>query len=261
MEMILATPPEILKLVGHSVRWNLLIRLARSDYRVQELVAYLKLPQNLVSYHLRQLRGGSLVTERKSNADERSVYYSLDLERFRSLYLHAGEQLYPALSMSVLDREEEDKTDISQRAPLRVLFLCTENSARSQIAEALLRSMSHGSIEVFSAGSHPAERVHPLAIRAIEQIGSDVSQVRPKHFDEFLGQQFDVTITVCDRVREVCPVFPNDPERIHWSIPDPALVEGAGDVRYATFEQTSLQLATRIRVLLTLLERERRCPL
>src|ERR1700730_429867 len=97
MDKLINSPPEILKLAGHPVRWRVLMRLARSDYRVQELVAFLQLPQNLVSYHLRQLRAGNLVTERKSSADERSVYYSLDLEQFRVLYVQAGSQLHPAL--------------------------------------------------------------------------------------------------------------------------------------------------------------------
>ena len=93
MDGLLIPPPEVLKLAGHPIRWSVLTRLARSDYRVQELVAFLQLPQNLVSYHLRQLRAGNLVTERKSSVDERSVYYSLDLEQFRMLYIQAGSHL------------------------------------------------------------------------------------------------------------------------------------------------------------------------
>ena len=90
----------------------------------------------------------------------------------------------------------------------------------------------------------------------MEHTGLDMSQARPKHFDAFRGQHFDAIVTVCDRVREVCPVFPDDPERIHWSFPDPALVDGPEETRYRVFEQTSLQLATRIRLLITLLEKE-----
>jgi protein-tyrosine-phosphatase len=247
MDGLLDSPPEVLKLAGHPIRWGVLMRLARSDYRVQELVAFLQLPQNLVSYHLRQLRAGNLVTERKSSADERSVYYSLDLEQFRVLYVHAGSQLHPALTDSHIDPGAENQSGKASQMPLRVLFLCTENSARSQMAEALLRHLSQGTIEAFSAGSHPAAQIHPLAL-----------QVHPKHFDEFRGQHFDTIVTVCDRVREVCPAFPDDPERIHWSFPDPALVEGSEEIRYHAFEQTSLQLTTRVRFLITLLEREYR---
>ena len=90
----------------------------------------------------------------------------------------------------------------------------------------------------------------------MKENGIDMSQAHPKHFDEFHDQHFDAVVTVCDRVREVCPVFPDDPERIHWSFPDPAEVEGSPDDQYHAFEQTSLQLITRIRLLITLLERE-----
>jgi protein-tyrosine-phosphatase len=258
MDGLLIAPPEVLKLAGHPIRWSVLTRLAHSDYRVQELVTFLQLPQNLVSYHLRQLRTGNLVTERKSSADERSVYYSLDLEQFRSLYLQAGEQLHPALAGSSVHLQDEGRKDREPHAPLRVLFLCTANSARSQMAEVLLRHLSHGRISAFSAGSDPAAQVHWLAVQVMEQTGLDMSQARPKHFDEFRGQHFDAIVTVCDRVREVCPAFPDDPERIHWSFPDPALAEGSEEIRSRAFEQTSLQLATRIRLLITLLEREHR---
>lgn len=258
MDGLLIPPPEVLKLAGHPIRWSVLTRLARSDYRVQELVAFLQLPQNLVSYHLRQLRAGNLVTERKSSADERSVYYSLDLEQFRVLYVQAGSQLHPTLTNGLTDPGAENQPRSAPYPPLRVLFLCTENSARSQMAEVLLRHLSHGTIEAVSAGSHPAERVHPLAVGAMKRAGMEMSLARPKHFDAFLGQHFDAIVTVCDRVREVCSVFPDDPERIHWSFPDPAQVAGSEDERIHAFEQTSLQLAKRIRLLMTLLEREHR---
>jgi protein-tyrosine-phosphatase len=258
MDGLLIPPPEVLKLAGHPIRWSMLTRLARSDYRVQELVAFLQLSQNLVSYHLRHLRAGNLVTERKSSADERSVYYSLDLEQFRVLYVQAGAQLHPALTERSIDPEGKEPQNRTPHPPLRVLFLCTENSARSQMAEALLRHLSHGTIEAFSAGSQPAERVHALAVHLMERTGIDMSQAHPKHFDVFRNQHFDAIVTVCDRVREVCPVFPDDPERIHWSFPDPALAEGSEEVRSHAFEQTSLQLTTRIRFLITLLEREHR---
>lgn len=256
MDGVLLAPPEVLKQASHPIRWSLLARLARSDYRVQELVTFVQLPQNLVSYHLRLLRVARLVHERKSSADERAVYYSLDLEHFRALYLQAGSQLHPALTEDAIETARQP--DGVKGPPLRVLFLCTENSARSQMAEALLRHVSHGTIEAYSAGSAPAARVHPLAVQVMEHLGFDMSQARPKHFHAFQGMHFDTIVTVCDRVREVCPIFPDDPERIHWSFPDPRLSDGPEDVQYRAFEQTSLQLTTRIRLLITLLERERR---
>ncbi len=254
MEHTLVQPPEVLKLAGHAVRWNVLTSLARSDYRVQNLVERLSLPENLVSYHLRQLREGRLVTERRSAADERAVFYHLDLERFQALYLAAGETLHPAVTADGTAPLAQGLR--SNQSPLRVLFLCTENSARSQMAEALLRHLSHGTVEAFSAGSQPAEELHPLARRCMERLGIDMNRAVPKHFEVYLGQRFDVIITVCDRVLETCPTFPDDPERIHWSFLDPATVQGSEAEQLRAFEQISLHLTTRIRFLLTILQRK-----
>jgi protein-tyrosine-phosphatase len=245
--------PGVLKLMAHEVRWDLLHLLAHSDYRVQDLVGKLQLPQNLVSYHLKQLRKGQLVTERRSSADERFLFYSLDVEHLQKLYLTAGEILHPAVTAA---GQDELKVDV----PLRVLFLCTENSARSQMAEALLRHLSHGSIEAFSAGSIPASHIHPLARRCMEEHGIDMSHAVPKHFEVFLGVPFDAIVTVCDRVMESCPTFPGDPERVHWSFPDPAAVQGTESEQLRAFEQTSLQLTTRLRLLLILLVRKKSSP-
>ena len=255
MEDVLIQPPGVLKLVAHEVRWNLLQHLSQSDYRVNDLVERLHLPQNLVSYHLKQLRHGHLVTERRSSADERSVFYSLDLKQLQEFYLAAGETLHPGVTADVSASFPQIVN--GSDAPLRVLFLCTENSARSQMAEALLLHLSHGTVEASSSGSIPAEQIHPLARRCMEECGIDISQQYPKHFERFRGQHFDAIVTVCDRVMESCPTFPDDPECIHWSFLDPATVQGTDEERLHAFEQTSLQLSMRIRFLLTLLERKR----
>jgi protein-tyrosine-phosphatase/DNA-binding transcriptional ArsR family regulator len=248
-------PPSILKLLAHEIRWKLLALLARSDYCVQELVGFLHQPQNLVSYHLRQLRDEHVVTERRSSADARDIYYSLDLASLRTLYFATGQALHPALGEEeILSGEQILSVD---QKPLRVLFLCTENSARSQMAEALLRYLSHGSVEASSAGSHPT-RLHPLAKQVLEEQGIATHALRAKSLDEFLEQSFDCIVTVCDRVRESCPTFPGDPECIHWSFADPALLEGTAEERLRAFQQVSLQLTTRLRFLLTLLQREDR---
>jgi protein-tyrosine-phosphatase len=255
MELTLPDPPEVFKLAGHPVRWNLMTCLARSDERVQDLVERLKLPQNLVSYHLRQLRNGYLVHERRSSADERSVYYSLDFEQFQTRFLSAGKMLHPAV-VDCLSSAEGAFQPESGKPPLRVLFLCTQNSARSQMAEVLLRHLSHGAIEAYSAGSAPAPHVHPLARQAMEAIGINMHEQYPKHFDRYRQQHFDAIVTVCDRMREVCPSFPNDPEHIHWSFPDPAEGTGSDEEQYAVFEQMGLQLTTRLRLLMTVLNRK-----
>jgi protein-tyrosine-phosphatase len=247
--------PDFLKLLAHDLRWKIVTLLARGDYNGLEFVRLLGQPQNLVSYHLRRLHEQHLVREHRSTADERSIYYSLDLDTVRSLYQSAGEALHPALGVieAPLPRAEA----LPHQDALRMLFLCTENSARSQMAEALLRHLSHGRIDAYSAGSHPTQ-VHPLAQQVLAERGISTEGLRSKSIDEFAGQSFDVIVTVCDRVRESCPTFPGDPECIHWSFADPAAVEGSLEERHRAFEQTSLQLTTRLRFLLILLERAHR---
>jgi ArsR family transcriptional regulator, arsenate/arsenite/antimonite-responsive transcriptional repressor / arsenate reductase (thioredoxin) len=243
-------PPSFLKLLAHDLRWGLISALARSDHRVNELVRLLDQPMNLVSYHLKQLRDQQLVTERRSSADGRDVYYSLDLDLLRTRYFAAGAALHPVLSTS----DSANTDTLRVHPPARLLFLCTHNSARSQMAEGIVRHLGGEHVVAFSAGSQPAE-VHPDAVQAMAAIGIDISQQQSKHLDTFAGQSFDYIITVCDRVREVCPIFPNDPEQIHWSFADPAVIEDAS-ARERAFQQTAQQLVTRTRHLLTLIERQ-----
>jgi protein-tyrosine-phosphatase/DNA-binding transcriptional ArsR family regulator len=254
---------DFLKLLAHDVRWTLVASLAESDRRVQELVALLQRPQNLISYHLRLLRDGHMVKERRSSADGRDVYYSLDLDHLRLLYLESGQALHPALACAepvsnTLRTEAVTADDYGEmKRPFRVLFLCTHNSARSQLAEAILRTNGGSLVEVFSAGSEPGQ-VHPLAIRTAAALQVEISGQRSKHMDEFAGQTFDYVITVCDQVREVCPVFPGDPHQIHWSFPDPAAVTGSEDDQLQAFIQTARELTTRINYLRLMLERRQK---
>jgi ArsR family transcriptional regulator, arsenate/arsenite/antimonite-responsive transcriptional repressor / arsenate reductase (thioredoxin) len=242
-----------LRLLAHDVRWQLLTLLAESDRRVQEMVTLIQRPQNLVSYHLRLLRNGQVIKERRSNADGRDIYYSLDLDYLRTHYLESGQSLHPALACAqpvtgsrLPQSSTQDEVGEGER-PFRVLFLCTHNSARSQLAEGILRARGER-VEVFSAGSEPG-RIHPLAIRAAATLQIDISAQRSKHMGEFSGQKFDYVITVCDRVREACPVFPGDPLMIHWSFPDPAAVTGSEDEQLQAFIKTARELSTRINYL------------
>lgn len=116
----------------------------------------------------------------------------------------------------------------------RVLILCTANSARSQMAEGLLRHLAGDRLEVFSAGARPSV-VNPYAVRAMAARGIDISGHRSKHLNEFLGEPFDYVITVCDAAAETCPVFPGRAERVHWSFPDPAAAEGDDAAVLAAF--------------------------
>jgi protein-tyrosine-phosphatase len=126
-----------------------------------------------------------------------------------------------------------------------VLFSCTGNSARSQMAEALCEQLSDGAVSAVSAGSHP-KPLHPNAVRVIRDRGIDISARRSKHLGEFAGHRFDYVISLCDRVREVCPEFPGAPELIHWSIPDPAREPGRDEDTLPAFERTAAELQTRI---------------
>lgn len=251
----ISEPPNFLKLLAHGLRWQLLAALAYSDRRVQELVQLLDRPQNLISYHLGRLRQQELVSERRSAADGRDVYYSLNLARLRELYLASGQALHPALNGAATALEAVDEAP--EADPVHVLFLCTHNSARSQMAEAILRDAGGDRVEVFSAGKEPSQ-VHPYAVEAMAAINLDISRQRSKHLSEFTGRHFDYIITVCDRVRESCPDFPGDPEQIHWSFPDPAAVEGSERERYAAFVQTARELNTRIHYLLMVIGRQNR---
>jgi protein-tyrosine-phosphatase/DNA-binding transcriptional ArsR family regulator len=243
-------PPGYLGLVAHPLRWRLLQELVASDRAVWELTQSVDEPQNLVSYHLRQLREGGLVSARRSSADRRDTYYAVDLARCRGELQAAGGALHPALAL-VPAAPVRPPVRRSGRRP-RVLFLCTGNSARSQIAEALLEHMSDGTVEAVSAGSNP-KPLHPNAVRVMRKRGIDISSNRTKHLDEFLAQRFDRVITLCDRVREVCPEFPAQPQLVHWSVPDPALEGSTTRASYPAFERTAAELETRISFLLPLL--------
>jgi protein-tyrosine-phosphatase/DNA-binding transcriptional ArsR family regulator len=232
-------PPGFLRLAWHPVRWRLLIELSRSDRQVRELVGLLGQPQSLVSYHLGQLRAGGLVSARRSSADRRDAYYRIDLTRCTELLTDAGRALHPGVRLVPAPVER-----IGVRT--RVLFLCTGNSARSQMAEALLGRLGGDAIEAASAGSQP-KPLHPDAVLVMREHGIDIGGRQAKHLDTFAGQRFGYVISLCDRVREVCPEFPGHPQMIHWSIADPS---GEG---YPAFRRVAAELRTRIGFLLGLI--------
>jgi arsenate reductase (thioredoxin) len=127
----------------------------------------------------------------------------------------------------------------------RVLFLCTHNSARSQMAEGLLRHLAGDRFEAFSAGTE-ATRVRPLAVRTMEEIGIDISSQESKTLDRYLEESFDYVITVCDHANEACPFFPGAQSRLHWSFEDPSRVEGPEEERLAIFRSVRDRIRERI---------------
>jgi len=243
---------DFLRLAGHPLRWRLLRELACSDRRVYELTDLLGEPQNLVSYHLGKLRSGRLVSARRSSADRRDLYYTANLPRFAGLLAETGRSLHPGLR---LEAAEPGPSGDNLDAPVRrLLFLCTGNSARSQMAEALARTHSGGRVRAHSAGSRP-KPLHPNAIRVMREAGIDLASHRPKHLEVFAAESFDLVITLCDRVREICPEFPGHPGHIHWSIADPAASGGSDEQTYPGFQQLAAELETRVGFLLAGLQR------
>ena len=244
---VTSPPPTFLREASNPLRWSILSALSQGDLRVRELCGVTGEPQNLVSYHLGRLRSARLVSMRRSSADGRDSYYRIDLGRCGELLSEAGAALHPALGGG------SARAVVSgvRTGPARVLFLCTGNSARSQMAEAMLRTRAPFPVEVFSAGSRP-KPLHAEAVRAMAARAIDILAQRPKHFEEFAASEFDFVVTLCDRVREVCPEFPGQPGVLHWSMPDPS-TEGTAEA----FERTAEELETRIAYFITFIENAR----
>jgi ArsR family transcriptional regulator, arsenate/arsenite/antimonite-responsive transcriptional repressor / arsenate reductase (thioredoxin) len=229
--------PAFVRLAAHPLRWQLLTRLAGGDHRVRELATLLDEPQNLVSYHLRLLRDGGLVTATRSSFDGRDSYYHLDLRRCADALSDTGGSLHPALRLRATPAQEAGR---GRSRPVAVLFVCTGNSARSPIAEALLRHHTAGRVTVTSAGTHPKPVLHPNTERVLrEAFGIELTDRRPRHIDTLARRRFDHVITLCDKAREACPDFGDQARRAHWSIPDPA--------GYPLFRRTAAEIDTRVR--------------
>jgi len=145
---------------------------------------------------------------------------------------------------------------MTHRDPIRVLFVCTGNSARSIMAEALLRQHGSDGFEVHSAGTEP-RGINPLTLRLLADAGIDASFARSKSVDEYLGQTFDYVVTVCDQARQSCPVFPGVHESLHWGYEDPADAEGTDEERLAVFRKVFIQIGERVRQFATVTRRQR----
>ena len=237
------TAAEFLQLLADGLRWRLLKELARSDRKVSELTELVGKPQNLVSYHLGGLRQAGIVTARRSSADRRDTYYRVDLRRCAELLRDIGPALQPGLRFEIAPPVPPAPTSGARRPA--VLFLCTGNSARSQMAEALLEHQSGGRVRARSAGSQP-KPLHPNAVRVMAERGIDISSRRSKHFERFVNTRFDRVITLCDRVREVCPHFPAAVTTAHWSMPDPAADGPDEATSYPAFVRIADDLESRI---------------
>lgn len=228
---------------SHPVRWALLTELAAGDHRVRELAAVVGEPQNLVSYHLRLLRSAGLIDARQSTFDGRDTYYQLNLARCAGAFGEAAAALHPALGPLATTKP----------ASRSVLFLCSGNSARSPMAEALLRKKGQGRIRTASAGSHPKPAMHPNAIRIMRDIyGIDLGDGRPQPLSAVARRRFDYVITLCDKVREYARHH-GVATTTHWSLPDPSAVSDSDGASYPEFRRVASELDTRIEFLLPVL--------
>jgi ArsR family transcriptional regulator, arsenate/arsenite/antimonite-responsive transcriptional repressor / arsenate reductase (thioredoxin) len=186
------------------------------------------------------------VSVRRSSADGRDAYYSIDLARCGELLAATGSALHPGLRLV-----PPPPTEPTARARVRVLFLCTGNSARSQMAEAFARHLGGPAIQAWSAGSHP-KPLHPIAVAVMREHGIDIAGQSSKPLSLFTGQTFGHVVSLCDRVREICPQFPGHPELIHWSIADPASADATDP--YPEFQRTAAEVRTRVGFLLDLIQ-------
>jgi protein-tyrosine-phosphatase/DNA-binding transcriptional ArsR family regulator len=233
--------PAVLRLLAHDVRWAIVCELAASDLGVSELVGRTGQAPSLVSYHLSRLRGGGLVSARRSAADARDSYYTLDLGATGAAMDAMARSIHPGLAGE----------PAPAGAPRRVLFICTGNSSRSQMAEGFLRQLGGPGMDVVSAGTVPTT-LHPLAVEAMRERGIDISGQRAKPVDLFRGQEFDRVVTLCDRAREACPELPGARTTAHWSVPNPA---EAHPPDLDAYRVTAKEVGTRVGYLLPLLGR------
>jgi protein-tyrosine-phosphatase len=242
-----AVVPPLMRMASHPLRWALLTELAAGDQRVRELAAAVDEPQNLVSYHLRLLRSAGLINARRSSFDGRDTYYHLSLTACAGAFGDAAAALHPALA----------PTPITKPVARSVLFLCTGNSARSPMAEALLRTKGQGRIRAASAGSHPKPRVHPNAVRIMRDLyGIDIRGSRPQPLTAVVARRsFDYVITLCDKVRE----YARDhgvATTMHWSLPDPSAAADSDRASFPEFRCVAGELDSRIDFLLSVLDAE-----
>lgn len=247
-------------------------RLAIFDLLMQgvqcncEIGDRLKLPMNLISHHLKVLRDAGLVDAERDPADARWVYYSINKLALAQLHEQLDTFLdprriqprSPTCGPRIVSRRNgaDSAANILSRVGTentmkrRTLFLCTGNSARSQMAEALVNHLHGREWQAFSAGTHPTGYVHPGAIAAMKEIGVDISSTRSKSMDEFRDAAFDLIVTVCDDAAEECPVWLGQGRRVHLGFPDPAKVSGSEEEVLVAFRSIRDDIARKLPKLL-----------
>lgn len=246
--------PAVIKALANDIRWQLVQLLSHSDRTTHELSQRLNVPDNQVTHHMTTLIQAGLAKQRRSSVNELEVYYSVDLPVLAHAFRQASENLHPAL----LSKEQPETAASKLNRPLRLLFLCTHNSARSQMAEGLARHFGNGRIEAFSAGTE-STFIKPEAIEAMRQRGIDITSQQSEVLTKYLNDDFDYVITVCDSAKETCPYFSGGKHQIHWSFADPS-DEPDPQKRQVAFNRTARELATRIQFLIMMAARTQGTP-
>jgi ArsR family transcriptional regulator, arsenate/arsenite/antimonite-responsive transcriptional repressor / arsenate reductase (thioredoxin) len=254
--MPVASSPRVLGVLGHDLRWTIVGLLVPGDLRTSEIVQRTGQAPSLVSYHLARLRDAGLVSARRSAADGRDSYHCLDLDALARAVAGAAGQIHPGLLAASSAAEpvrpgRDDRREPGHRPPrrVRVLFICSGNSARSPMAEGWLNNLSDGRVTACSAGVTPAP-LHPLAIAAMAEHGVDIAGHQATPLSAYAGDAFARVITLCDRAREECGELPGTAAAVHWSIPNPSQ---AHPPDLEAFRATARQLRARIRYLLPFL--------
>lgn len=254
--MNIGTETEALTALGHPGRlavFRLLARRAPEGVRPSEMAEALGLKPNTLSVYVTALARAGLVTSRRAG---KSVYYSIALDRVGTLIRYLVEdccrgrpELCAPLAAQALRHLGEGDPEMSERR-FNVLFVCTGNSARSIIAEAILNREGAGKFKAFSAGTKPYSELNPLAVETLQKLGHDTSGLRAKNVSEFQGEdvpQMDFVFTVCDRAaNEECPPWPGQPISAHWGLPDPVKVEGSEAERSYAFLDTYRMMKHRL---------------
>jgi ArsR family transcriptional regulator, arsenate/arsenite/antimonite-responsive transcriptional repressor / arsenate reductase (thioredoxin) len=251
--MSVAPSPPVLSVLAHDLRWAIVGLLVPGDLRTGEIVARTGQAPSLVSYHLARLRDAGLVSVRRSTADGRDSYHALDLDAIGRAVGDMAARIHPSLLAGAAGWPGPLSAPGPGAAPgpgpepgqgVRVLFICSGNSARSPMAEGWLNHLAGAGVTARSAGVSPGP-LHPLAVAAMAEHGVDISGHRPTRLSDVADDRFTRVITLCDRARENCGELPAP--AVHWSIPNPAQ---AHPPDLDAFRATARELQTRIRYLL-----------